>query len=197
MEEKNCSIKNLNTNLKSMEEENCNLRKQITDMNNQFRMNSTYRTNEPVDSMKQVETNSKFEQDKLSAKFNIVCQKLYEMKTAFSDVKNSINYDILHVENTVDAIKRQTEAEKCNQKLLKQIRHLKDKNNVVEDELNSKNNIIKELQRQNEYYVSKINKQKKQLQEWNFQKQNCSSSKKICEQDKQKNNCPCYRQKNI
>eukprot|EP00102_Acyrthosiphon_pisum_P024608 XP_016661818.1 PREDICTED: intracellular protein transport protein USO1-like [Acyrthosiphon pisum] len=197
MEEKNGLIKKLNTNLKSMEEENYNLRKQITDMNSQFGMNSKFTTNEPLNSIKQDETTSKLEQDKLSTKFNVVCEKLYEMKTAFSDVKNAINCDICHVENTVDTIKRLTEVETCKQKLLKQIRHLKDKNNVMEDVLTSRNNIIKELQRQNEHYVSKINKQKKQLQEWNLKNQNCSISKKICEQDKQKNNCSCYRQKNI
>jgi len=196
MEEKNGLIKKLNTNLKSKEEENCNLRKQITDVNRQFGLNSKFTTNESLNSMKHVETNSKLEQDKLSAKFNIVCEKLYEMKTAFSDVKNAINCDIFHVENTVDTIKRLTEAETSNQKLLKQIRHLKDKNHVMENELSSRNIIIKELERQNEYYVSKTNKQKKQLQEWNLKKQNCSLSKKTFEQDKQKNNCSCYRQKN-
>jgi len=113
MEEKNCLIKTLNTNLKSMEEENCNLRNQITDVNSQFGMNSKYTTNEPVDSMKQVETNLKLEQHKLS-------EKLYEMKTAFSGVKNSINCDIFHIENGLDTIKRPTQGDKCKHKLLKQ-----------------------------------------------------------------------------
>ena len=60
-------------------------------------LNSKYTTNESLDSMKQVETNSKLEQDKLSTTFNIVCEKLCEMKTAFSDLKNAINCDIFHV----------------------------------------------------------------------------------------------------
>eukprot|EP00102_Acyrthosiphon_pisum_P020333 XP_016657543.1 PREDICTED: intracellular protein transport protein USO1-like [Acyrthosiphon pisum] len=197
MEEKNGLIKKLNTNLKSMEEENYDLRKQITDVNSRFGMNSKFTTTKPLNSIKQNETTSKLEQNKLSTKFNIVCEKLYEMKTAFSDVENAINRDICHVENTVDTIKRLTEAETCKQKLLKQIRHLKDKNNVMEDVLTSRNNKIKELQRQNEHYVSKINTQKKQLQEWNLKKQNCPISKEICEQDKRNNNCSCYRQKTI
>jgi len=198
MEEKNDIIKVLNTNLKSLEEQNCNLRKQITDVNSQFGMNSKYTTNELLDSKKQVETNSKLEQDKLSAKFNIVCEKLYEMKTAFSDVQNAINCDVFHIENTVDTIKRLSEADKCKQRLLNQIHKLKDKNDLVEDELRRGNKKIKELQRENEYYVCKIKNQKKQLQEWHFKKENVSLSKKSCEQDKQKNNyCSCYRQKNI
>ena len=104
MEEKNGLIKKLNTNLKSKEEENCNLREQITDVNRQLGLNSKFTTNEPLKSMKHVETNSKLEQDKLSAKFNIVCEKLCEMKTAFSDVKNAINCDIFHVENAASSL---------------------------------------------------------------------------------------------
>lgn len=197
MKEKNDLIEKLKTNLKSMEEENCNLRLQITDVNSQFGINPKYTTNEFLDSMKQVETNSKLEQDKLSAKFNIVCEKLYEMKIAFSDVKNAINCDIFHIENTVDTIKRLSEKDKYKQKLLNQIYKLKDKICLVEGELSRKNRKIKELQRDNEFYVCKINKQKKQLQEWTLKKENVSLSKKSCEQDKQKNDCSCYRQKNI
>lgn len=195
MEEKNDLIKKLNTNLKSMEEENCNLRSQITDVNSKFEMNSKNTINKLLDSMKQVETNSKLEQDKLSAKFNIVCEKLYEMKIAFSDVKNTINCDLFHIENTVDAIKRLSEAEKSKQKLLSQIHKLKDKNCLADDELSRRNKKIKDLQRENEYYVCKINKQKKQLQECNLKKENVSLSKKNCEQAKQKKkNCSCFRQ---
>lgn len=173
-----------------MEEENCNLRKQITDVNSQLAgINSKYTKTELLDSMKQVETNSKLEQDRLSAKFNTVCEKLYEMKIAFSDVKNTINCDIFNIENTVDMIKKLSEAEKCKQQLSIQM-------HSVDDELTRRNKKIKDLQRDNDYYVSKINKQKKQLQEWNLKKENVSLSKKNCEHTKQKNNCSCG-QKNI
>jgi len=195
MEEKNSLVKKLSSNLKSMEEENCNLRNQITDANSQFGMGE-YTTTELLDSVKQFETNPKLKQDKLSAKFNIVCKKLHEMKIAFSDVRNTINCDIFNIENTVDTIKRLSEAEKCKQKLLIQIHKLKDKNCLVDDKLIRRNKKINELQRENEYYICKINKQKKQLQEWNIKKENVSSSKNNCEQAEQKNNCCCI-QKNI
>jgi len=196
MEEKNGLVQKLNTNLKSVEEENCNLRRQITDVNSQFGMDYKYTTTELLDSMKQIETNPKLEQDKLFAKFNIVCKKLYEMKIAFNDVRNTINCDIFNIENSVDTIKRLSEAEKCKQKLLIQVHKLKDKNCLVDDELTRRNKKIKELQRENDFYLCKINKQKKQLQEWNIKKENVSVSKNNCEQVEQKTNFCCV-QKNI
>lgn len=196
MEEKNGLIQKLNTNLKSIKEDNCNLRRQITDVNSQFEMDSKYTSPELLDSMKQVETNPRLEQNKLTAKFNIVCKKLYEMKIAFNDVRDTINCDIFNIGTEVDTIKRLSEAEECKQKLLIQVHKLKDKNCLVDDELSRSNKKIKELQRENEYYVCKIKKQKKQLQEWNIKKENFSLWKNNCRQVEQKHNC-CCGQKNI
>jgi len=146
--------------------------------------------------MKQVDINSKLEQKELSDKFNIVCKKLNETKIAFSDVKNTINCDIFDIENTVDTIRKLSEAEKFKQKLLIQIQKLKDKNCFANEKLSRRNKKINELLRENEYNISKINKQKKLLQDWNGKKENVSLLKMSCEPAKHKINCFC-KQKNV
>jgi hypothetical protein len=146
--------------LKSIEEENCNLRTKIN-MNSRFDVNCKCTTTEHLNSMKRAETNSEFEQEKLSAKFNTVCEKLYETKIAFSDVRNTINCDIFNIENKVDIMQKLLEVENSKKRLLIQNQQLKDKNSLTNEELIVKNKKIKKLQRENDYYNCKINKQNK------------------------------------
>ncbi|KAE9524521.1 hypothetical protein AGLY_015109, partial [Aphis glycines] len=174
IEEKNDLVKTLNTNLKSIKEENCNLRRKIN-MNSRFGMDCKS-TNEILDSIKQFETNSKSEQENLSTKFNIVCEKLYETKIAFCDVKNSINCDILNIGNTADVMKKLLEVENCKKSLLNQNQQLIYKNDLMEKELIGRNKKIKELKQKNDYYVNKINKMKKKLLDFNLKKDNVSCS---------------------
>jgi len=126
------------------------------------------------DSIKQFETNSKSEQENLSTKFNIVCEKLYETKIAFCDVKNSINCDILNIGNTADAMKKLLEVENCKNSLLNKNQKLIYKNALMEKELIGRNKKIKELKQKNDYYVNKIDKMKKQLLDLNLKKDNVS-----------------------
>jgi len=72
-----------------------------------------------------------------------VCKKLYEIKIAFSDVKNSINCNILNIENMVDTMKKLLEVENCtNNSLLNHYLQLIDKNSLMEKELIGRNNKI-------------------------------------------------------
>jgi len=61
-------------------------------VNSRFGMDCKSTAIEILDSIKQVETNSKSEQENLSTKFNIICEKLYETKIAFCDVQIAINF---------------------------------------------------------------------------------------------------------
>lgn len=147
--------------MKSTEKENCDLRKQIN-VYSRFGVDSKCATTKVFeDSTKQIEKMSKLKQDELSAKCNVVCAKLYETKIAFSDFKNTINGTIFNIENMLDITKQFSEAEKCKHKLIIQNEKLKDKICMADEELSRKNQKIKELQRENECFVSKICKQKK------------------------------------
>jgi len=134
-------------------------------------------TTEILDSIKQVEKNSKSEQENLSTKFNIVCEKLYETKIAFCEVKNSINCDILNIGNTADAMKKLLEVENCKNSLLNQNQQLIYKNALIEKELIGRNKKIKELKQKNNCYVNKISKMKKLLLDLNLKKDNVSALK--------------------
>lgn len=108
---------------------------------------------------KEVKEKLKCEQEMLSAKFNTVCKKLHETNIAFHEAKSIIKNNLSNMHNSVSAMTELAE-ENEEKKITLEVQKLKD------EKLCYMTRKTKELQRENEYYVLKINKQKKQLQQF-------------------------------
>lgn len=111
----------------------------------------------------EVENKLNFEQEILSSKFKIVCEKLREMKKVYNDAKSIIKNDILSIKNSVVKMEKLVEGIDNNQHkvLTHQVQKLKETNHIKNKELYFMKNKVKELERRNECNVSKINTQKK------------------------------------
>lgn len=140
--------------MKCKEDELCNARKQLNDLCSRSREMELYgiKSKEMKDKLKR-------EQEILSVKFKTVCKKLYETNVAFNEAKSIIKNNVSHIYNTASAISEVTE-ETEQKKISLEIQKLKD------EKLYYMTRKIKELQQENDCNVLKINKQKKQLQEF-------------------------------
>lgn len=110
-----------------------------------------------------MENKLNFEQEILSSKFKIVCEKLRETKKEYSEAKNIIKNDILGIKNSVVSMEKLVERIENNQHkvLTLQVQKLKEANHIKDEELYFMKKKVKELERRNECHVSNINKQTK------------------------------------
>lgn len=130
---------------------------------------------------KQVEKKLKLGQETLSNKLMIVCNKLHETKCAFDEVKCFINNDVSsNIKRTETQISKLIEEEQKQQQMEIQVQQLKKENCIKDETLHHMNKKIKELQKDNEYNIAKINKQIKQLYEWKFKIENTQTSENNC-----------------
>lgn len=170
MDEKNDTIKKLNTDLKSKEDELCNAQKKLKYVCNRLRLEFKCQQTEllnPDSPDEQMEKKVNFEQGALPLKFKIVCEKLCETKTALDEAKDIIQNDVCSIKNRVMAIEKLSVGEENKQyKVLElQARQLKETNCLKDEELRRMNKKFKELERENECNILKINEQKAKLQE--------------------------------
>lgn len=190
MEEKNDTIKKLNTDLKLKEEELCNINKKLEYVCNhlwfEFQCQNMKLINPNPQNNEQVEKKVDFEQDILPSKLMIVCEKLRETKKAYDEAKNIIKNDIFSIKNSVVTIEKLVEVGENNQYkvLSNQVQKLKERNDMKDEELRFMKKKVKELERRNEYNLLKINKQKKKLLESKLKIENLETN---CDQTNQ----PC------
>lgn len=130
----------------------------------------------------------------LTNKFKVVCEKLQETKNAFDEAKNIINNDIFNIKNTLTTITQLKEIEHNPQKMVIKIQELIKENGLKDEGIYCMDKKIKKLQRENEFNVLKINKQKKQLQEWKLKIENIKLLENNYNRFKEGNDCSCLQE---
>lgn len=134
---------------------------------------------------------------KLSDKLKNVSEKLYETTVAFGEAKILINDEIFMNISPEPPGKANHpgEVEKNRQKLMVRLQKLKEDNDVKDKELSRMSKKIRELNREREYDGMKINKQRKQLQEWKSKIENITLIENGYEQFKKERDSFCLQDK--
>lgn len=202
VEEKNCIIEKLRTQLKRKEEKHNNALNQLnnaccshlgadsTCMETELKSTNTLIP-------KQNEIKLKLDQELLSYKLMSVCEKLFDTKKAYDEIKYVINNDILNIENSLKPMMKLTEDDKNQQKMITQLQTLKEENRTREEKLCRMNKKIKEFERENERNLLKINKQKNQLKEWKLKVESIKLLEDSYERFRQDCECFCVPQNKL
>lgn len=176
VEEKNNVIARLKAKLKAKEEELCNGYKRINEAHAQFGTDYKCLKTELTDTKSQtklVVKKLKLERDVLSNQLAAVCDQLHQTELAFDEAKAVIDNDLVGIKNTVTELSSLGKGDESRHgRMAAQVQKLIEDNSVKNVHLGRINKKIKELQRDSERKVSKINKQLKQLQEWKWKMEN-------------------------
>lgn len=176
VEEKNNVIAKLKAKLKAKEEELCNGYKRINEAH--ARLGTDYKglKTEPTDTKSQTKLvlkKLKLERDVLSNQLTAVCDQLHKTELAFDEAKAAIDSDLVGIKNTVTELSSLSRGDESkHDRMAAQVQKLIEDNSVKNVHLGRINKKIKELQRDSEYKVMKINKQLKHLQEWKWKMEN-------------------------